>query len=171
MAVGETGPGGHLLTAWNLADVNNVATAVANLGGPFLKADANGIAIGQVVAQANGPGSQTDYSTAATVFTVVAPMINGQQYEISLKGEGTQVTNASTVAQVYVSDSLGLIPTTFMKGCMAAIALNGFLGGGASQVLTATSTASNTFTITASSASAAYRIAAHNVAFSVKRVS
>ena len=167
MAVGETGPGGHLLTAWNLADVNNPQLAAANLG----LTDANGIAVGQVVAQTNGPGSQTDYSTAATVFTLVVPMINGQQYEISLKAEGTQVTNASTVAQVYVSDSLGLIPTTFMKGCMAAIALNGFLAGGASQVLTATSTASNTFTITASSASAAYRIAAHNVAFSVKRVS
>jgi hypothetical protein len=167
MAVGETGPGGHLLTAWNLADIPNPQLAVANLG----LTDANGIVVGQVVAQTNGPGTQTDYSTAATVFTLVVPMINGQQYEISLKGEGQQVTNAGAPAQVYVSDSLALIPTTFMKGCMASVAVNGFLAAGASQVLTATSTASNTFTVTASSSAAAFRIAAHNVAFSVKRVS
>jgi hypothetical protein len=167
MAVGETGPGGHLLTAWNLADIPNPQLAVANLG----LTDANGVAIGQVVATGIGPGTQTDYSTAATVFTVVAPMVNGQQYEISLKAEGQQVTNASTASQVYVSDSLGLIPTSFLKGVMAGAAINGFLGGGASEVITATSTASNTFTVTASATAGAYRIAAHAVAFSIKRVS
>lgn len=166
MTVAETGPGGHLLTAWNLADLNSVPTALLNLG----LVDANGVLVGGLMAQFNGPGGSTDYSTPATVFTVMVPMINGQSYEIALKAEGQQVTAASAPSQVYVGDSMGLIPTTFLKGVMANLAIGAFLGGGATEVITATSTGNNTFTVTASATAGAYRVAANAIAFSVKRV-
>lgn len=125
--------------------------------------------IGGLVGNTTGPSSQTDYSTATPVFTLAVPFVNGRSYEICLKAEGQQITNPSSPTQVYVSDSLGLIPTTFLKGVMANLAAGAYLAGGASQVITATSTATDTFTVTASSA-AAYRVSANAIALSVKRV-
>ena len=173
MAIGKTGPGGHLLTAWNLADVNNPQLAAANLG----LTDANGIAIGQVVFSWNS-GAQNDYANGTTALLAQAvSLVGGNQYKVTLSlAFASQISAVgSGLCQVYVQDSAALIHPNVdkIKACAASSPAVGYVFSGTGVGLIAPSVnVSDTFTINVgeTTSGGAMRVTANSINFLIERV-
>lgn len=129
------------------------------------------VPIGGLVASNTGPSVQTSYSTAATIFTVTATLVKGHQYIVTLCAWGQQITAGTTQAQVFASDSAGLINGAgFLHGVQASLGVNSFTQGSQTKVLVPTTTVSDVFTVQASSAAASFQINAMEVDLQVIRV-
>lgn len=142
MAVGEVGPGGHLLTAWNLADLNNVTTALTNLG----LIDANGNMVGQLIGRDLGPASNTSFSSMATAAGFNAAVADGSQYWIEGRVLGTQQT-ANGLTEFQLSTDDGIVNTVRFVSTTVTSGNEYAGGGGTLYVPTASRTTSFTLSV------------------------
>lgn len=172
MAVGEVGPGGHLLTAWNLADVPSPATARTNLG----LVDANGVAVGGLVAQTWGPASATNYgSGTTTAFTLAVPLLAGNTYRVDLTCDQAQqiTSNSSGPSQIYATDSGSLLhaPLSGVKAFLAAnMTVNAYITGSGFDTITPVSSVTDTFTVSVAVATNSLAVIAFGIGLVVTRV-
>lgn len=126
------------------------------------------VPIGGLVASAFGPNVNTSYSTITTVLTLVAQLVLGQTYQVTLSVAACQqITNASTSAMVTLTDSAALIG---LHAATGAYALNEQGSGTSTSLITPAATGPDTFTVQASSASASLFIIQQNVSLIVTRV-
>jgi len=120
------------------------------------------------VASGQGPATQTDYTTTATVFTVNFPVIIGRRYKISAYCLGSQQTSASWPV-IQVGDDQG--DSRYIAYTPASLAVNQTQVGATYLHFQASSTRSAQAVISAGNGGAgAFRIAANAASLLVEDI-
>ena len=123
----------------------------------------------RVVATIIGPGSTVDASGFVAVVSLPANLVAGRRYRVTAQVIGQQITAIGS-PYLYIADTGGLVSGNARVLNQPSVPINAVVSGSCTWYIVAASTATDTFSIQASSSAGAWRTTANSMQLTVEDV-